>query len=61
MSQLMRGEGGHLVFQINCKNTNLVKDIEILFPVKFGFNSVQQFNRSHNISANQEVRKIQTW
>ena len=35
MSQPIRGQGGHLVFQIGPKNTNLVKDVEILLPVKF--------------------------
>ena len=35
MSQLIRGHGGHLVFPIEPKNTNLVKDLEFLLPVKF--------------------------
>ena len=35
MSQPIRGQGGHLVFQISLKNTNLVEDVEILLPVKF--------------------------
>ena len=35
MSQPIRGEGGHLVFPIGPKNTNLVEDGEFLFPVKF--------------------------
>ena len=35
MSQLIRGQGGHLVFPIVPKNTNLVEDVEILLPVKF--------------------------
>ena len=35
MSQPIRGQGGHLVFPIGPKNTNLVEDIEILLPVKF--------------------------
>ena len=35
MSQPIRGQGGHLVFPIGQKNTNLVEDIEILLPVKF--------------------------
>ena len=34
-SQPIRGQGGHLVFPIGPKNTNLVEDIEILLPVKF--------------------------
>ena len=29
------GQGGHLVFLIGPKNTNLVEDVEILLPVKF--------------------------
>ena len=35
MYQQIRGEGGHLVFPIGPKNTNLVEDVEILLPVKF--------------------------
>ena len=35
MSQPIRGWGGHLVFQIGPKNTNLVEDVEILHNVKF--------------------------
>ena len=35
MSQPIRGQGGHLVFPIGPKNTNFVKDIEIVLPVKF--------------------------
>ena len=35
MSQPIRGQGGHLVFPIDLKNTNLVEDVEILFRVKF--------------------------
>ena len=35
MSQPIRGQGGHLVFPISLKNTNLVKDDEILLPIKF--------------------------
>ena len=35
MSQPIRGQGGHLVFPINPKNTNLVEDVEIYLPVKF--------------------------
>ena len=30
MSQPIRGQGGHLVFPISPKNTNLVEDVEIL-------------------------------
>ena len=35
MTQLIRGQGGHLVFTIGPKNTNLVEDIRILLPVNF--------------------------
>ena len=35
MSQPIRGQGGHLGFPIDPKNTNLVEDVEILLPVKF--------------------------
>ena len=34
MSQPIRGQGGHLVFLIRPKNTNLVEDVEIYLPVK---------------------------
>ena len=37
MSQPIRGQGRHLVFPIRPKNTNLLEDIEILLPVKFGW------------------------
>ena len=35
MSWPIRGQGGHLAFQISPKNTNLVEDVEILLPVGF--------------------------
>ena len=35
MSQQIRGQGGHLVFPIGSKNTNLVEGVEILLSVKF--------------------------
>ena len=35
MCQIIRGQGGHLVFLIDLKNTNLVEDVEILLPNKF--------------------------
>ena len=35
MSQSIRGQGGHLVFPIGRKNTNLVEDVEFFLPVKF--------------------------
>ena len=34
-SQAIRGKGGHLVFRIDLKNSNLVEDVEILLTVKF--------------------------
>ena len=35
MSLSIRGQGGHLVFPFGPKNTNLVKDVKILLPIKF--------------------------
>ena len=35
MSQPIRGQGGHLVFRIGPKNTNLVEGVGILLSVKF--------------------------
>ena len=35
MSQPIRGQGGHLVFPIGTKNTNLVEGVEILLSVEF--------------------------
>ena len=35
MSQPIRGQGGHLVFLIGPKNTNLVEVIGIWLPIKF--------------------------
>ena len=37
MSQPIRDQGGHLVFLIGPKNTNLVEDVNILLPVKFRY------------------------
>ena len=34
MAQPIRGRGGHLVFPIGPKNTNVVEDVEILLSVK---------------------------
>ena len=54
MSQQIRGQGGHLVFLIGPKNTNLEEDLEILLSVKFlpirfsGFRGEVK-----NVSANQ--------
>ena len=35
MSQPIRGQGGHLVFPIGSKNTNLVEGVEILLSIRF--------------------------
>ena len=54
MSQPIRGQGGHLVFPIDSKNTNVVKDVEILIPVKFCWIPFSAFGGEvENVSANQ--------
>ena len=54
MFQPIRGQGGHLVFPIGPKNTNLVEDIEILLPVKFRWIPFSDFREVvENVSANQ--------
>ena len=54
MSQPIRGLGGHLIFPIDPKNTNLVEDIEILLPVKFHGIPFSGFREEvENVSANQ--------
>ena len=54
MSQPIRGQGGHLVFPIGPKNTNLVEDIEILLTVKFRWIPFSSFRGEvENVSANQ--------
>ena len=54
MSQPIRGQGGHLVFPISPKNTNLVEDVEILLPVKFRSIPFSGFRGEvENVSANQ--------
>ena len=54
MSQPIRGQGGHLVFPICTKNTNLVEGIKILLPVKFRWIPFSGFYREvENVSANQ--------
>ena len=54
MSQPIRGQGGHLVFRISPKNTNLVEGIEILLPVKFRWIPFSGFRGEvENVSANQ--------
>ena len=54
MSQSIRGQGRHLVFLIGLKNTNLVKDAEILLPLKFRWIPFSGFRGEvENVSANQ--------
>ena len=54
MSQPIRDQGGHLVFPIRPKNTNLVEDVEILLPVKFCWILFSGFREEvENVSANQ--------
>ena len=56
MSQPIRGQGGHLVFPINPKNTNLVEDVEIYLPVKFSQILLSSFRGEfENVSANQRL------
>ena len=53
MSQPIRGQGGHLVFLIGPKNTDLVEDVEILLPVKFRLIPLSSFRGEvENLSAN---------
>ena len=52
------GQGGHLVFPIGPKNTNLVEDVEILLPVKFRWIPFSGFRGEvENVSANQRPRR----
>ena len=54
MSQPIRGQGGHLVFPIGMKNTNLVDYVEILLPDKFRWIPCSGFSGDvENVSANQ--------
>ena len=54
MSQPIRGQGGHLVFPIGPKNTNLVEDVEILLPIKFRWIPFGSFRGEvENVSTNQ--------
>ena len=56
MSQPIRGQGGHLVFLIGPKNTNLVEDVEILLPMKFCWIPFSGFRGEvENVSANQRT------
>ena len=57
LSQPIRGQGGHLVFPIGPKNTNLVEDVEILLPVKFCWIPFSGFRGEvENVSAKSEAR-----
>ena len=54
MSRPIRGQGGHLVFPIGPKNTNLVEGVEILIPVRFPWIPFSGFRKEvENVSANQ--------
>ena len=54
MSQPIRGLGGHFVFPIHMKNTNLVEGVEILLPIKFRRIPFSGFRGEvDNVSANQ--------
>ena len=50
MSQPIRGQGCHFVFPISPKNTNLVKGVEILHPIKF--RRIPFRGEVENVSAN---------
>ena len=53
MSQQIRGQGGHIVFWISRKNTNLVEDVENLLSVKFRLIPLSGFiGEVKNVSAN---------
>ena len=54
MSQQIIGQGGHFVFPIHLKNTNLVEGFEILLPIKFRRIPFSGFRgKVENVSANQ--------
>ena len=54
ISHPIRGQGGHLVFPIGPKNTNLVEDVEILLPMKFRWILFSGYRGEvENVSANQ--------
>ena len=57
MPQPIRDQGGHLVFPIGPKNTNLVEDVAILLPVKFRWIPFSGFKRrSRKCLSQSEVR-----
>ena len=53
MSQPIWEQGGHKVFPIDPKNTNLVEDLKILLPVKFLWIPLSSFREVKNVSSNQ--------
>ena len=53
MSQSNRGRGGHQVFPISPKNTNLVEGVEFLLSVKFRQILFSGFREVENVSTNQ--------
>ena len=54
ISQPIRGHGGHLVFPIGPKNTNLVENVRIFLSVKFRWIPISSFRgKVENVSANQ--------
>ena len=54
MSQPFRGQGSYLVFPIGPKNTNLVKDVDILLPVNLLWIPLSgSREKVENVSANQ--------
>ena len=54
LSQPIRGQGGHLVFPIGPKNTNLEEDVQILLPVKFRWIPISGFRGEvKTVSSNQ--------
>ena len=56
LSQSDARAGGHLVFLISPKNTNLIEDVEILLPVKFCWIPLRGFRGVvKNVSANQRL------
>ena len=56
MSQPIMGHGGHLFFTDQPKKHNLVKDLEIFFPVKFRRILFSGFREEvENVSANQRL------
>ena len=54
MFQPIKGQGGHFLFPIGPKNTNLVEGVEFLFPIKFNWIRFSSFRGEvENVSANQ--------